>query len=175
MRLVQPENTACCGGGDCAWTAYPYCNVVTLGVTGVPVEATERARKDEGMKFVPLIEKKRVGRHVGHSAGDGPLYPETDTAGRRQAVTKIELTEAVLPRMLNHSVRMVDTIYTVIGLVQDDLTTAIGVVPPPQYVATSSIALTDNDAFQARRISPSAKPAQRSKGPAARSGLTGVT
>lgn len=84
MRLVQPEDPAC--GGNCCRrrTTYPYCNFVTFRVTGMSVKATECAGKDKGMKFVPLVEKNRVCRHVGHSTGYGSLYAGTGYIGPRR-------------------------------------------------------------------------------------------
>gem|GEM_PF-4456702 len=69
MRLVQLENTARGGGCYRARAAYPYRDVIPFGVTGMSVKATECTGEDEGMKFVPLVEKKQVCRHVGHSTG----------------------------------------------------------------------------------------------------------
>jgi len=82
MRLVQPENTARGRACYCGWTTYPYRNVITFGVTGMSVEATECAGKYERMKFVPFVEEKRVCRHVGHSTREGPLYLGIANAGR---------------------------------------------------------------------------------------------
>jgi hypothetical protein len=83
MRLVQPENTARGRACYCGRTGYPYRNVIPFGVTGMSVKATERAGEYERMKFIPLVEKKRVCRHVGHSTRGGPLYPEIANAGPR--------------------------------------------------------------------------------------------
>ncbi|CAB3962219.1 hypothetical protein BLA3211_01605 [Burkholderia aenigmatica] len=77
MRLVQPENTARGGGCYRARAAYPYRDVIPFGVTGMSVKATECTGEDEGMKFVPLVEKKQVCRHVGHSTGGDSLYART--------------------------------------------------------------------------------------------------
>ena len=82
--------TAACGGGCChRRTTYPHRNVITFGVTGMPVKATESAGKYEGMKFVPLVEKKRVCRHGGHSAGEDPLYRGTDSVGRQRLLPEL--------------------------------------------------------------------------------------
>ncbi len=79
MRLIQPENAAGRGSRYRARATYPYCNVIAFGVTGMSVETIECAGEDEGMKFVPLVEKKRAGRHVGHSKGKTHYTPKQDT------------------------------------------------------------------------------------------------
>ena len=72
MGLVQPENPAC--GGACyrGRTTYPHRNVIPFGVTGMSVKAIEPARKNKRVEFVPLVDKKRGCRHVGHSTGGRP-------------------------------------------------------------------------------------------------------
>jgi hypothetical protein len=108
MRLVQSENTAGDGACDRARTTNPYCNVITFGVTGMPVKAIECAGEDEGMKFVPLVEKKSLCRHGGYSTGEIHYTLERAIWGGTGTAIRIELTEGALARILNQEVGKAD-------------------------------------------------------------------
>jgi hypothetical protein len=61
---IEPENAACADNTRRVWTANTHRNVITFGVARMPVEATKRALEDEGMKFKPLVKKKRKCGHA---------------------------------------------------------------------------------------------------------------
>lgn len=106
MWPVQPENTACGRACYCGRATYPYRDVIPFGITGMPVKASEFAEEDERMKFVSLVEKKRVHRHVGHSTGENPLYPGTGDAGRcfqNWIEQRRRCTYGALPSLQNRS------------------------------------------------------------------------
>ena len=67
---LQPENAARAGGTRGVWTANAHRNVIALGIARMPVEVPERALENEGMKFKPLVKKKRGCRHVRFSTRD---------------------------------------------------------------------------------------------------------
>ena len=110
MRLVELENAACGGSGYRGRTTYPHRDVISLGVTGVSVKAIERAGENKRMKFVPLVEKKRVCRHVGHSTGEAHYTPKQVTQGDADFF-RIALTEGGGARMVGHEVCKADGSY----------------------------------------------------------------
>lgn len=99
------------------------------------VKATECAGEDEGMKFVPPVEKKRLCRHVEHSRGKAHYTLKKETQDGTGTVTRIELTDGAATRMVVQEVRKQITACTVVNPVSDDLATAISIIPPPLYVA----------------------------------------